>query len=86
MLTGFFTICFSVGGADIYHVRQAAIEREAAFAKAAAGDKRVELTLYPCKTKYSAQYGNQDLYPDAGWPNGDMADYYDVIRIIVIEE
>ena len=86
LLTGFFAVCFSVGGADIYHVHQAAIEREAAFAEAAAGDKRVELTRYPCKTKYSAQYGNQDLYPDAGWPNGIMADYYDVIRIIVIEE
>ena len=86
LLTVFFTVCISLGGADIYHVHQAAIEREAAFAEAAAGDKRVELTRYPCKTKYSAQYGNQDLYPDAGWPNGVMADYYDVIRIIVIEE
>ena len=86
LLTGFFTICFSLGGADIYHVHRAAIEREAAFAEAAAGDKRVVLTRYPCKTKYSAQYGNQDLYPDADWPNGIMADYYDVVRIIVIEE
>ena len=81
-----FFLCFSLGGADIYHVHQAALEREDAFAEAAAGDKRVVLTRYPCRTKYSAQYGNQDLLPDADWPNGIMADYYDVIRIVVIEE
>ena len=78
-------LCFSLGGADIYRVHQAAGEREAAFAEAAAGEKRVVLTPLPCKTKYSAQFGNQDLMPDAGWPNGVMADYYDVIRIIVVE-
>ena len=89
-VTGLVTVCFFLclllGGEDIYRVHLTAIEREAAFAEAAAGDKRVVLTPYPCRTKYSAQYGNQDLYPDAGWPNGVMADYYDVIRIIVIEE
>lgn len=81
-----FFLCFSLGGADICRVHRAAVERETAFAEAAAGDKRVVLTRYPCRTKYSAQYGNQDLLPDADWPNGIMADYYDVIRIIVIEE
>lgn len=81
-----FLLCFFIGGADICRVHRAAIERETAFAEAAAGDKRVVLTRYPCRTKYSAQYGNQDLLPDADWPNGIMADYYDVIRIIVIEE
>ncbi len=81
-----FSLCFSLGGADICRVHRAAVEREAAFAEAAAGDKRVVLTPYPCRTKYSAQYGNQNLLPDADWPNGIMADYYDVIRIIVIEE
>ena len=85
LLTACFVLCFSIGGADIDRVHQAAIEREAAFAEAAAGDKRVVLTPYPCKTKYSAQFGNQDLLPDADWPNGVMADYYDVIRIIVVE-
>ena len=86
LVTMCFFLCLLLGGEDIYRVHLAAIEREAAFAEAAAGDKRVVLTPYPCRTKYSAQYGNQDLYPDAGWPNGVMADYYDVIRIIVIEE
>ena len=81
-----FALCLMLGGQDVYRVHLAAIKREAAFAEAAAGDKRVILTPYPCRTKYSAQYGNQDLFPDAGWPNGVMADYYDVIRIIVIEE
>lgn len=85
LLAACFVLCFSLGGADIYRVHQAAGEREAAFAEAAAGEKRVVLTPLPCKTKYSAQFGNQDLMPDAGWPNGVMADYYDVIRIIVVE-
>ena len=85
ILTACFVLHFSIGGADIYRVHRAAAEREAAFVAAAAGDKRVVLTPYPCKTKYSAQYGNQDLVPDADWPNGVMADYYDVIRIIVVE-
>ena len=85
LLTACFLLCFSLGGADIGRVHQAAIEREAAFAAAAAGDKRVDLIPYPCKTKYSAQFGNQDLMPDADWPNGVMADYYDVIRIVVVE-
>ena len=85
LVTACFVVCFLIGGADIHRVYQASVEREAAFAEAAAGDKRVVLTPYPCKTKYSAQYGNQDLIPDADWPNGVMADYYDVIRIIVIE-
>ena len=86
IVSGCFFLCFSLGGADIYQVHRAAVERETAFAEAAAGDKRVVLTRYPCRTKYSAQYGNQDLLPDADWPNGIMADYYDVIRIVVIEE
>ena len=85
LVTAGFLFCFFIGGADIHRVHQAALEREAAFTEAAAGEKRVVLTPYPCKTKYSAQYGNQDLMPDADWPNGVMADYYDVIRIIVIE-
>ena len=51
--------------------------------EAAAGDKRVVTRAYEYRTKYTAQYGNPDLYPDAGWPNGVMADYYDVIRIVV---
>ena len=85
LVTACFALCFLIGGADIERVHRAAAEREAAFAAAAAGDKKVVLTPYPCKTKYSAQYGNQDLIPDADWPNGVMADYYDVIRIIVVE-
>ena len=85
LLAACFAICFTFGSADIYRVHQAAVEREAAFTEAAAGDKRVVLKRYPCRTKYSAQYGNQDLLPDADWPNGVMADYYNVIRIIVEE-
>ena len=78
-----FALCFGLGAADIYSVHTAALEREAAFLAAAAGDKRVTVSPYAFRTKYSAQYGNPDLVYDADWPNGVMADYYDVVRIIV---
>lgn len=83
ILSLWFSICFFLGTTDILGVHQAALRREADFAAAAAGDKRVTATPYPYRTKYSAQYGNPDLSPDADWPNGVVADYYGVIRIIV---
>ncbi len=83
LLTLVFALCFALGTADIIGVHRAAIQREADFAEAAAGDKRVTATPYPYRTKYTAQFGNPDLSPDADWPNGVMADYYGVIRIIV---
>ena len=85
-LTLCFTVCFTLGVQDIFLVHREAQEREADFAAAAAGDKRVTVTPYVYHTKYTAQYGNPDLAPDADWPNGDIADYYDVVRIIVVED
>lgn len=85
-LTLCFTICFSLGVQDILLVHREAQKRETDFAAAAAGDKRVTVTPYIYHTKYTAQYGNPDLAPDADWPNGDIANYYDVVRIIVVED
>jgi hypothetical protein len=83
LLTLCFSICFALGTTDIFGVHRAALQREADFAAAAEGDKRVVATPYPYRTKYTAQFGNPDLSPDADWPNGIVADYYGVIRIIV---
>ena len=80
-----FALCFAIGIADIIHVHKAAVIREQKFREAAAGDKKVELSPLPEKTKYSAQYGQLDLVYDAAWPNGVMADYYEVIRIVVVD-
>ena len=81
-----FVFCFWMGVQDILLVHHEAVSREDIFEKAAAGDKIVVVSPYVYHTKYTAQYGNPDLSYDAGWPNGIMADYYDVVRIIVIEE
>ena len=83
LICSWFVICFALGAKDIVEVHHQALAREACFMEAAAGDKRVVTRAYEYRTKYTAQYGNPDLYPDAGWPNGVMADYYDVIRIVV---
>ena len=80
-----FAACFFLGVQDILLVHREAVSREAFFTEAAAGDKIVVVTPYVYHTKYTAQYGNPDLSYDAGWPNGVMADYYDVVRIIVVE-
>ena len=78
-----FALHFVLGTADILGVHRQAMAREEKFAAAAAGDKIVVVAPFSFKTKYTAQYGNPDLAPDAGWPNGDIADYYGVVRIIV---
>ena len=83
LLTLCFVLCFALGAEDIFRVHRAATAREEEFIRAAAGDKIVRATPYPFRTKYTAQYGNPDLSPDADWPNGVIADYYDVVRIIV---
>ncbi|MBQ9664094.1 MAG: hypothetical protein IJV40_13175 [Oscillospiraceae bacterium] len=80
-----FLLCFYMGVKDIVSVYQQSLAREAEFYRAAAGDKTVITGPYRYRTKYTAQFGNVDLVYDAGWPNGVMADYYDVIRIIVEE-
>ncbi|MCR5088303.1 MAG: DUF6056 family protein, partial [Oscillospiraceae bacterium] len=81
-LCGFLT--FLLGVQDILTVYKAEQTRQDVFCAAAAGDKIAEVSPLPCRTKYSAQYGLPDLVYDADWPNGIMAEYYDVTRIIVV--
>ncbi len=78
-----FILSFLLGVSDIVAVHRQAVHREEIFKAAAAGDKIVVTGPYAFRTKYTAQFGNPDLSYDAGWPNGVMADYYDVVRIIV---
>ena len=85
VLTFCFGLCFLMGSLDILQVHRAAQIREEGFLKAAEGDKTLITSPYPYRTKYTAQYGNPDLAPDADWPNGIMADYYGIIRIIVVD-
>ncbi len=85
-----FALCLlgfmAAGILDIVSVHREAVRREEIFAEAAAGDGCAVLSPYHEKTKYSAQYGLQDLEYDAGWPNGVMANYYGVTRIIVTDD
>ena len=83
LLVSCFIVCFYVGVKDIFCVRQQASSRETAFMSAAGGDKIVVVTPYSYRSKYTAQYGNPDLGPDEDWPNGVVADYYGVNRILV---
>ncbi len=83
ILTASFAVTLMFGVSDIVTVYRASVVRENAFREAAEGNKILTTFPYPCRSKYSAQYGNADLAPDADWPNGIMADYYGVERIIV---
>ena len=83
VLAATFVLFFFLGASDILSVYQQSVQRENAFEAAAAGDKTVITGPYAYRTKYTAQFGNPDLVYDAGWPNGIMADYYGVIRIVV---
>ena len=78
-----FVMTFIIGITDIISVYRASVIREKGFREAAEGNLTLITSPYPCKSKYSAQYANADLEPDADWPNGIMADYYGIKRIIV---
>ncbi len=79
-------LTFAAGTQDILTVYQADQSRAIIFQEAASGDKIATVSPLPCRTKYSAQYGLPDLVYDADWPNGIMANYYDVLRIIVVDD
>ena len=78
-----FLFYFTVGFSDIARVNEAAREREQAIAQALEGDGILVTRPYPCRTKYSAQYGLQDLEPDGSWPNDKMKAFYGLKDIIV---
>ncbi len=83
VLGGLFLFYFILGMMDLVHVEQAAIRRDLAIEQALASDGILYAEPYPVKTKYSAQYGIQDLAEGENWPNAIMAEYYGLIDIVV---
>ncbi len=83
--TGIFLLFFVTGAADILTVHQAALERDKEIEKARQTDKVLAVSPYPCRTKYSAQYGLQDVEPGVAWPNDMIALYYGMDQLIVIQ-
>lgn len=77
---------FFVGGiTDIITVFHASEERMKAISEAQAGDGVLITTQYPVKTKYSAQYGLQDLTGEDSWPDDPFKVYYHLWDIVVVE-
>ena len=76
-----FIVFFAVGVADIIQVSRAAVEREKAIAAALSSDGILVTSPFPEKTKYSAQYGLQDLTDDGSWPNDIIIEYYGLTDI-----
>ena len=82
-LTVCYLISFTVGFADLLRVYKASEERNRAIEEALAGDGILITSPYPCRTKYSAQYGLQDLEPDSAWPTDKMKAFYGLREIVV---
>ena len=80
-LLSVFIVFFAVGVADIIQVNRAAVEREKAIAAALSSDGILVTSPFPEKTKYSAQYGLQDLTDDGSWPNDIIIEYYGLTDI-----
>ena len=84
-----FFLCFAVffigGITDIITVFHASEERMKAISEAQAGDGVLITTQYPVKTKYSAQYGLQDLTGEDSWPDDPFKVYYHLWDIVVVE-
>lgn len=83
--TVLFVLCFVVGFGDIMSVHSASVEREKRIQEALESNGVLAASPYPCHTKYSAQYGLQDLEPGAAWPNDMIALYYGLEQIEVSE-
>jgi len=81
-----FSILFLIGCEDIIAVHHADMERQSAIRQALAGDGILVASPYPVKTKYSAQYGLQDLAVDEDWPKDMIKEYYGLREIIVLPE
>ena len=82
---GIFILYFATGFKDIMSVHHAALEREREIESARETDRVLVTSPYPCRTKYSAQYGLQDVEPGAAWPNDMIVLYYGMDRLIVKE-
>ena len=85
-LLSVFAVFLSVGVFDIMLVNRASIERDKAITAALSSDRILIASPYPEKTKYSAQYGIQDLTDDGSWPNDVIAEYYGLKGIMTVTE
>lgn len=85
-LLGVFLFTFVIGTADIVNVHHAADIREEEIAEVLCTDGILRTAPYPCRTKYSAQFGLEDLRPDSLWPNDIEKEYYGLQGIIVDTE
>ena len=85
-LLSVFAVFLSVGVFDIMLVNRASIERDKAITAALSSDGILIASPYPEKTKYSAQYGIQDLTDDGSWPNDVIAEYYGLKGIMTVTE
>jgi len=80
-----FLLFASVGLSDIWNVHLAAKEREKAITNALETDGVLIARPYPCRTKYSAQYGLSDLSKGEYWPNDYVKWFYGLKEIIVVD-
>jgi hypothetical protein len=85
LTSGLFLLFFIVGLCDILNVYHAAHERALSIEKALESDRILITEPYPCQTKYSAQYGLQDVEPEAAWPNDMIVLYYGLDQLVVKE-
>lgn len=81
-----FSLLFLIGCWDILAVHHAELERQSAIRQALAGDGVLVTSPYPEKTKYSAQYGLQDLAEGEDWPKDMIKEYYGLREIIVVSK
>ena len=76
-----FALSFSLGAADILAVHRSELRRQEQIRLAQQGDGIAVVSLHPVRSKYSAQYGLDDLTESGEWPNDVMAQYYGIDRI-----
>ena len=85
-LGGLFLLHFIPGMMDLARVEKAAEARERAIREALDSDGVLYTAPYPVKTKYSAQYGIQDLAEGEYWPNDFVVKYYGLKDVVVLAE
>ena len=83
LLSAVLAIFLMAGLSDIARVYKAATVRNIQIAEALRTDGVLRAAPYPCRTKYSAQYGLLDLQVGGEWPNDIMKEYYGLREIVV---
>ncbi|MBR5094413.1 MAG: hypothetical protein IK095_04895 [Oscillospiraceae bacterium] len=77
-----FALDLALGGADILAVHRSERLRQSRIEAALQGDGHVSAPAHPVRSKYSAQYGLEDINERGDWPNDEMARYYGFIQIL----